>query len=97
MAVEEDAFPRGGGRSLTGLERKRLRQEAEADARRDFLGEWQEGSTAKRRKGHQVSDTLDLRRVNVCVSSCRRVLLLLRSTFSCKPADLVINHPATAR
>ncbi|KAK9804637.1 hypothetical protein WJX73_002075 [Symbiochloris irregularis] len=56
MAVEEDAFPRGGGRALSGLERKRFRQEAEADARRDFLGEWQEGSTAKRRKGHEDED-----------------------------------------
>lgn len=48
----EEAFPRGGGRTLTGLERKRLRQEAEAEAERDFAAELQ--GTGKKQKTAKV-------------------------------------------
>ena len=50
---EEVAFPRGGGRTLTALERKRLRQEAEAEAGRDFLAESQ-AIKSKRHRSDKV-------------------------------------------
>ena len=54
MAIEEEAFPRGGGRTLTGLERKRLRHEAEAEAQRDFLVDWKEAPTHSRKRSRKV-------------------------------------------
>ena len=47
MATEqEESFPRGGGKALSAFERKRLRQEAQAEAERDFFDE---GGRKKRR------------------------------------------------
>ena len=44
---EETAFPRGGGSTISALERRRIKAEAQADAERDFFAE---ASAAKRRK-----------------------------------------------
>ncbi|KAK9823324.1 hypothetical protein WJX72_001906 [[Myrmecia] bisecta] len=42
--AEDEAFPRGGGGGLTALDKRQIREQAEADADRDFLQE------SKRRK-----------------------------------------------
>ena len=44
---EETAFPRGGGSTISALDRRRIKAEAQADAERDFFAE---ASAAKRRK-----------------------------------------------
>ena len=44
---EEKAFPRGGGSTISALDRRRIKAEAQADAERDFFAE---ASAAKRRK-----------------------------------------------
>ena len=65
---EEIAFPRGGGRTLTGLERKRLRQEAEAEAGRDFLAELHGPRVAKRARSDKVRLTDGP--ADLCYASC---------------------------
>ena len=46
MAEQEEVFPRGGGRQLSSAAKKRLRDEGEAVALRDFTAE----EKGKRRK-----------------------------------------------
>ena len=69
MSSEDQAFPRGGGRALSGLERKRLRHEAEADARRDFLTDFESAPGSKRRKGKNVIYTHSLTYQNLWIAA----------------------------
>lgn len=85
MAVEEEAFPRGGGRQLSGLERKRLRQDAEAEARRDFLAEWQNDQI----RGKKKVKTVRVFRLP-CLQAARDSPVLAASTHLSLSADLLL-------
>lgn len=47
---EESAFPRGGASSITPLKRRQIRQEAQAEAERDFFADAEADSNRKRQK-----------------------------------------------
>lgn len=47
---EEGAFPRGGASSITPLKRRQIRQEAQAEAERDFFADAAAGATEGRKR-----------------------------------------------
>ena len=55
--AQEEAFPRGGGRPLSGTAKKRLREEGEAAAVRDFQAE-QLDSAKRGRKAKKVNSNV---------------------------------------
>lgn len=61
--MEEDgAFPRGGASSITPLKRRQIRQEAQAEAERDFFAD-AGASATEGRKRQKKSKTVNASKV----------------------------------